>query len=170
MERIRTKLNKLNRARISSLCQGSPYYIRVYLSSPIGKGEGNWYKIIKKRLEEETVLTIKGKTKGFKLINPKEWWDEDPNQLVEMDKFAIRNCDIVAAYIPTLSAGASMEIQYAHQKGKIVLAAVEEKLVSPWHLAHVSKLIKYKKNVFMPYNGAKKLAEEIYETARIYDM
>lgn len=109
---------------IESLCvRESEKQKLVYLSSPLYKGEGNWHSSFQS-------------DHRIKYINPKRWFTSNSEKLVFMDKLAIRACDYVVAYIPKLSAGASMEILYAKQKMKPVYAIIREDLVSPWHLAH----------------------------------
>lgn len=104
----------------------------VYLSSPLYKGEGNWQELFQSNHK-------------IKYINPKRWYTDDPGRLVFMDKLAILNCDYMIAYIPKLSAGASMEILYASLHNKTVLTVVRKDLLSPWHSSHCRQLYTYEK-------------------------
>jgi len=54
------------------------------------------------------------------LFDPIQEHDQNTPDLVDLDKKAIRDCDIFVAYVKKYSAGTMMEIEYAHSIGKPV--------------------------------------------------
>jgi hypothetical protein len=48
----------------------------------------------------------------------------------------------MVVYLPTLSAGACMEMFYAKRKGKKVIVVSEIKCLSPWIVFHSDSIIK----------------------------
>lgn len=63
---------------------------------------------------------------------------EDANiqDIVEHDKKDIDECSHVLAYVPKPSIGTAMEILYAWERNKPVIAVVPEGPVSPWLQYH----------------------------------
>ena len=53
----------------------------------------------------------------------------------------IKNCDILVAYMPKLSAGTCMELFYAKHMGKRTICICRIKNPSPWIVAHSDKMI-----------------------------
>jgi len=68
--------------------------------------------------------------------------DDCFTQIVEEDKAEIDQCDIVVVYPWKNSAGTSMEILYAFERGIPVFTKVSEhgEVVSPWIRYHSTKL------------------------------
>lgn len=154
MKKSNKCLNKVNKCFMESICnKSSPLQLNIYLSSPIRKGEWDWRKFFMKQFEYSYY--------PINLINPKSWWDENSSQLVNMDKYAIEHSDFMICYIPHLSAGASMEILYAYEKHIPVIALINEKILSPWHLHHCHKIFLYKNSLF---KSKKKILEEFYKS------
>jgi len=64
------------------------------------------------------------------------------NEIVELDKLDVEECDVVLANCPKPSVGTSMEVFYAHQLGKTVVSIVPEKeKASPWLNYHSTVLV-----------------------------
>lgn len=64
---------------------------------------------------------------------------ESYREIVELDKLDVRNCDVVLANCPKPSVGTSMEVFYAWQLGRPVVA-VAEGAISPWLRYHATKV------------------------------
>ena len=92
---------------------------------------------------------------GFEVIDPwnrekvlykgdeKCWWDKVPTfDFIQRDLDDAERCDIMVIYLPTLSAGACMEMFYAKRKGKRVVVVSEIECLSPWIIAHSDMVIK----------------------------
>lgn len=65
---------------------------------------------------------------------------EIPEQIVEADKADIRESDIVLAMARRPSWGTAMEILYADEHGKTVLAINDAPTISPWLACHSSRV------------------------------
>lgn len=64
------------------------------------------------------------------------------NEIVDLDKRDVRNCDVVVASCPKPSVGTSMEVFYAWTLGKPVVAVVPDNApVSPWLRYHSTKIV-----------------------------
>lgn len=101
--------------------------INIYLAGPMDKGEGPWREKFKSN-------------KKVNYVNPADWgYDvvKDAKDLVENDLNAIKKCDIIFVYAPMLSVGTSMELVYAEQFNKRIVAVIPSRLISPWHLYHI---------------------------------
>ena len=92
---------------------------------------------------------------GFEVIDPWKrervfyngtedcWWEKVPTfDFVQRDLDDADRCDIMVVYLPTLSAGACMEMFYAKRKGKKILVVSEMKYLSPWIVFHSDIIIK----------------------------
>lgn len=106
---------------------------KIYLAGPIfmcSDGDANdWRSRARDELEGH-----------FKILNPmirdyRNVTDIAYREIVDLDKIDIRNSDIILANCTQSSAGTSMEIFYAHQLGKIVVAVVDGQ-PSPWIKYH----------------------------------
>jgi len=88
-------------------------------------------------------------TEGYEVVDPwerekviyrateKEWWrNVPPRDFIERDLRDIERCDVLIAYLPTLSAGTCMELFYAKLKGKKVVSIIEFNNPSPWITLH----------------------------------
>jgi nucleoside 2-deoxyribosyltransferase len=65
------------------------------------------------------------------------------NEIVQLDKRDVRRSDAILAYCPAPSVGTSMEILYAWQLDKPVIAIVPDgSPVSPWLAYHSTKIVK----------------------------
>jgi nucleoside 2-deoxyribosyltransferase len=64
---------------------------------------------------------------------------ESVNEIVELDKIDVQECDVVIANCPKPSVGTSMEVFFAWQLGKTV-AVVAQEPVSPWLRYHSAKV------------------------------
>jgi nucleoside 2-deoxyribosyltransferase len=86
---------------------------------------------------------------GFEVIDPWErekvlycgsdlaWWSRVPAaDFIERDLEDIRNCDVLVAYLPKLSAGTCMELFYAKQVGKKTVCICMIDNPSPWIVVH----------------------------------
>lgn len=97
----------------------------VYLAGPIAgctePEEHEWRKAARDHIGNVT--------------DPTEWSEN----VVALDKAAIRASEAVLAYCPWPSVGTSMEILYAHHMGVPVIAVMPKGVeISPWILAHVT--------------------------------
>lgn len=64
------------------------------------------------------------------------------DEIVELDKVDVEECDVVLANCPKPSVGTSMEVFYAHQLGKVVVSIVPKKVkASPWLIYHSTVLV-----------------------------
>lgn len=63
--------------------------------------------------------------------------DQNVEQIVQGDLADIASCDVVLVNATRPSWGTAMEIVYAHQRGKLVVAFTEGARVSPWLRYHV---------------------------------
>lgn len=64
---------------------------------------------------------------------------ESVNEIVELDKIDVQECDAVIANCPKPSVGTSMEVFYAWQLGKTI-AVIAPEPVSPWLRYHSTKV------------------------------
>ena len=109
---------------------------RVYLAGPImGQSDAAMYDW---RISVTRAL-------GGRVSNPADRdyrgrEDETFREIVEQDKADIAGCVAVLALVSPPSAGTSMEILFAYERGIPVVAWSESARVSPWvryHAAHV---------------------------------
>lgn len=117
--------------------------IRVFLAGPIHGFED--------RQEYRTLLADMLEKAGCEVVNP---WQRgkmiyrggvEPGRLktlVEGDLKDIDRCDILLAYMPTLSAGVCMELFYAKRSGKKTVAICGIENPSPWIVVHVDHMFK----------------------------
>jgi len=71
------------------------------------------------------------------------WWNKVPAEgFVQRDLDDADRCDIMAVYMPRLSAGACMELFYAKRKGKKVIIVSDLPCLSPWIVVHSDVIVK----------------------------
>jgi nucleoside 2-deoxyribosyltransferase len=108
--------------------------MKVYLCGPINgctDAECNdWRSYAKSRLPD-TLDPMRRDYRGREA--------ESVNEIVELDKIDVQECDAVIANCPKPSVGTSMEVFLAWQQGKIVIAVAQEP-VSPWLRYHSTKI------------------------------
>lgn len=119
----------------------------VFIAGPILGWEDN----------QDYRQTIKGicEKLGFEVIDPWNrekvlykgnvdcWWNDVPAfGFVQRDLDDADRCDIMVVYMPTLSAGACMELFYAKRKNKKVVVVSELECLSPWIIVHSDMVIK----------------------------
>jgi len=106
----------------------------VYLCGPINgctDAECNDWRSFAKEQCWKTIDPMKRDYRGREA--------ESYREIVELDKLDVRACDVVLANCPKPSVGTSMEIFYAWQIGRPVVAVVEGS-VSPWLRYHATKI------------------------------
>jgi nucleoside 2-deoxyribosyltransferase len=64
---------------------------------------------------------------------------ESVNEIVELDKIDVQECDVVIANCPKPSVGTSMEVFYAWELGKKI-AVIAPEPVSPWLRYHSTQV------------------------------
>ncbi|MEM3458675.1 MAG: nucleoside 2-deoxyribosyltransferase [Candidatus Bathyarchaeia archaeon] len=92
---------------------------------------------------------------GFEVVDPWErekviyrgeehgWWDKVPAaDFIKRDLEDIEKCDILIAYLPTLSAGTCMELFYAKLKDKKTICICKIENPSPWITVHSDIILK----------------------------
>jgi len=67
--------------------------------------------------------------------------DQCVNEIVELDKLDIDNCDAMIVSYQRPSVGTSMEILYAWERGKPVIVFTDTKSISPWLRYHSSHIV-----------------------------
>jgi len=72
----------------------------------------------------------------LKLFDPIQEHDQKNPDLVELDKQAIRDCDIFVAYVKKYSAGTMMEINFAHSIGKPVYVIAKGSFIQDIWVRH----------------------------------
>lgn len=118
---------------------------KIYLCGPIlsrtGEEANTWRQ-----------KAIKELSKDFECLDPmrRQFSDEDMlgiNEIVQMDKKDVEEADIIlvnynCARQETTLCGTSMEIFYAHQLGKYVVAFsdLDVEKQSPWMLFHCTRI------------------------------
>jgi len=71
------------------------------------------------------------------------WWMEVPaTDFIKRDLEDIEKCDILIAYLPSLSAGTCMELFYAKIKGKKTICICQIENPSPWIITHSDIILK----------------------------
>ncbi|MEM3726629.1 MAG: nucleoside 2-deoxyribosyltransferase [Candidatus Bathyarchaeia archaeon] len=71
------------------------------------------------------------------------WWEKVSTAgFIKRDLEDIERCDVLIAYMPTLSAGTCMELFYAKLKGKTTICICQLKNPSPWITFHSDIIIK----------------------------
>jgi len=86
---------------------------------------------------------------GFEVVDPWErekviysgtedgWWNKVPAaDFIKRDLEDVEKCDVLIAYLPTLSAGTCMELFYAKLKGKKTICICKIENPSPWITVH----------------------------------
>jgi nucleoside 2-deoxyribosyltransferase len=72
-----------------------------------------------------------------------EWWSKVPAaDFIRRDLEDIGDCDVLVAFLPTLSAGACMELFYAKLKGKRTICVCQIENPSPWITVHSNIILK----------------------------
>jgi nucleoside 2-deoxyribosyltransferase len=92
---------------------------------------------------------------GFEVVDPWErekviyrgkehgWWNKVPAvDFIKRDLEDIEKCDVLVAYLPTLSAGTCMELFYAKLKGKKTICICQIGNPSPWITVHSDIILK----------------------------
>jgi nucleoside 2-deoxyribosyltransferase len=106
----------------------------VYLCGPINgctDAECNdWRSYAKSRLSD-TLDPMRRDYRGREA--------ESVNEIVELDKIDVQECDVVIANCPKPSVGTSMEVFYAWELGKKI-AAIAPEPVSPWLRYHSTRV------------------------------
>lgn len=106
----------------------------VYLCGPINgctDAECNdWRSYAKSRLSD-TIDPMRRDYRGREA--------ESVNEIVELDKIDVQECDVVIANCPKPSVGTSMEVLYAWQLGKTIVVIAPDP-VSPWLRYHSTKV------------------------------
>jgi hypothetical protein len=110
---------------------------------------------MEKKQEYRQVITEICDKLGFTVIDPWKrekviyngtdecWWDKVPTfDFVQRDLEDADRCEIMVVYMPTLSAGACMEMFYAKRIGKTVIVISDLPCLSPWIVFHSDKIIK----------------------------
>jgi len=65
------------------------------------------------------------------------WWNKVPAaDFIKRDLEDVEKCDVLIAYLPTLSAGTCMELFYAKLKGKKTICICKIENPSPWITVH----------------------------------
>lgn len=90
-----------------------------------------WREVARARLEYHQHQTLDPMRRDYR---GKE--DESVDAIVAGDLEDIANCDALLVNATRPSWGTAMEIVYAHQRGKRIVAAVGEGPVSPWLRYH----------------------------------
>lgn len=67
---------------------------------------------------------------------------EDPQKIVAMDLATIDKCELLLVNVMYPSWGTGMEIHYAWQQGKTIIAFGSDGHISPWVRFHVTHLFK----------------------------
>ena len=115
----------------------------VYLAGPIhGKTDAE-------AIDWREIATIALNTMGYKTLNPmdrdyrgREGEEGIKDLIVEGDKEDILNSEVILAYVPSPSAGTSMEILFANERGKMVISVVPDpKKTSPWIHYHSDEIV-----------------------------
>ncbi|MHC1586349.1 MAG: glycerophosphodiester phosphodiesterase family protein [Candidatus Hecatellaceae archaeon] len=128
------------------LVTGEPLHrpLRAYLAGPIQEME--------EHQEYRETLTEILHGLGFEVVDP--WLREqayyrgkpknlfEAYQLVKRDLLDIKRCELLAAYLPKVSAGVAMEIFHAKTLGKKVFLVSPMESLSPWLLAHTDQTFK----------------------------
>ncbi len=71
-----------------------------------------------------------------------QWWNKiPPIEFIRRDLEDIRNCDVLVAYLPNLSAGTCMEMFYAYMMEKTVITICKIENPSPWITNHTKILL-----------------------------
>ncbi|MCL6579611.1 MAG: nucleoside 2-deoxyribosyltransferase [Candidatus Bathyarchaeota archaeon] len=92
---------------------------------------------------------------GFEVVDPWErekviysgtedgWWNKVPAaDFIKRDLEDVEKCDVLIAYLPTLSAGTCMELFYAKLKGKKTICICKIENPSPWITVHSDIILK----------------------------
>lgn len=67
---------------------------------------------------------------------------ESVNEIVELDKIDVTNCDVLLVNYDKPSVGTSMEVIYAFERGKlVVVVARPDASISPWLRYHSHKIV-----------------------------
>lgn len=111
--------------------------MKIYLCGPINGCTDeeckNWREEAKKRFEQ----TIDPMRRDYRGIEA-----ESVNEIVQLDKLDVDNCDLILANCPKPSAGTSMEILYAWERNTPVVVVIPEGTpISPWIKYHATKIV-----------------------------
>jgi nucleoside 2-deoxyribosyltransferase len=114
---------------------------KVFLSGPIqGMEENQSYRDVMRdiclRCGYEPIDPWLREKVMYKGAGPRWWKDVPISDFIRRDLEDIRKCEVLIAFLPTLSAGTCMELFYAKLKGKITITVCEIENPSPWIVAH----------------------------------
>lgn len=115
--------------------------MRVYLAGPIGgmsdtQAKG-WREVVTQILHKRGIDVLDPMVRDYRGIE-----DLNVDAIVEQDKADIDGADVVLANIWTCSPGTSMELLYAHERGKRVIVIVPTgSRVSPWVTYHSTEVV-----------------------------
>lgn len=72
-----------------------------------------------------------------------EWWRNVPSTyFIKRDLEDIDRCNVLIAFLPTLSAGTCMELFYAKRKSKATIVISNIESLSPWIIHHTDQFFK----------------------------
>lgn len=111
--------------------------MKIYLCGPINgctDAECNDWRTEAKKHFKETIDPMRRDYRGREA--------ECLNEIVELDKDDVIECDAVLANCPKPSVGTSMEVFFAWMEGKHVVSIVPDKAnASPWLIYHSSVVV-----------------------------
>ena len=113
----------------------------VYLAGPIHGVEHNQhYRARLRRLFSEFEYDVIDPWEREKIeysFTGEEWWRNVPSTyFIQRDLEDIDRCNVLIAFLPTLSAGTCMELFYAKRKGKATIVISNMESLSPWIIHH----------------------------------
>jgi len=116
--------------------------LTIYLAGPIGGCTDS-------ECNDWRDLVIRRMGKAYNIRNPMDRDYRDhyldvgmAPEIVDLDKRDINNSDVVIANITKHSTGTAMEILYAWEQHKIIVAvATPDVRLSPWHIRHATKIV-----------------------------
>ena len=111
--------------------------MKVYLCGPINGCTDeecrNWREYIKTQLPN-TIDPMRRDYRGQE--------DSSINEIVELDKIDVSNCDVLLVNYDKQSVGTSMEVLYAWERGKFVIVVCKEGVsLSPWLRYHSHSIV-----------------------------
>jgi nucleoside 2-deoxyribosyltransferase len=120
---------------------------KVFISGPIQnmETEQSYRDVIRQiciRYGYEPVDPWQREKVMYKGTEP-NWWMEVPaTDFIKRDLEDIEKCDVLIAYLPSLSAGTCMELFYAKIRGKKTICICQIENPSPWIIAHSDVVLK----------------------------
>lgn len=120
---------------------------RVFVSGPIhGVEEEQGYRETLSRILTEHGFAVLDPWKREKALYPsteRRWWKNVPCEwFIKRDLEDVEKCDLLVAYLPSVSPGSCMELFYARLKGKKTVVIHQLKDPSPWILFHADYVFK----------------------------